>query len=99
MTEIISVRFKDTGKAYYFAPNGLKLKKGDYVVVETSRGMECGRVAEGNSMVEDDEVTSPLKPALRIATPRICKSLRKIRKKSLRLMKFACARLRSTSLR
>ena len=83
MTEIISVRFKDTGKAYYFAPNGLQLKKGDFVVVETSRGIECGKVVDGNKAVDDEELSSPLKPALRKATPRDLQILEENKKKEL----------------
>ena len=67
MTEIVSVRFKDAGKVYYFAPNGLKVRIGDYVIVETSRGIECATVAAANRFVDDESLVSPLKPILRIA--------------------------------
>lgn len=43
MKQVISVRFKDNGKSYYFDPAGADLAKGDYVIVETARGVECGR--------------------------------------------------------
>ena len=36
-TEVIGIRFKESGKTYYFAPNGVKAKITDYAVVETSR--------------------------------------------------------------
>ena len=36
MTKVVGVRFKDTGKTYYFDPKGLEIKKGDLVVVETN---------------------------------------------------------------
>lgn len=68
MTEIVSVRFKDAGKVYYFDPNGLKVRIGDNVIVETARGVECATVAAANRFVEDDSLVSPLKPILRIAT-------------------------------
>lgn len=68
MTEVVGVRFKDTGKVYFFAPNGLDIKSGTNVIVETSRGVECGLACDGNKMVEDDSVVSPLKPVIRIAT-------------------------------
>lgn len=44
MKQVISVRFKDNGKSYYFDPAGADLAKGDYVIVETARGVECGEV-------------------------------------------------------
>ena len=52
MAEVIGVRFKEVGKVYYFDPLDNKLNTGDMVVVETSRGLECGEVAIANKTVE-----------------------------------------------
>ena len=68
MAEVIGVRFKDVGKAYYFDPNGLEMKKGDRVIVETVRGVECGEVAMANRTVEDEQIVKPLKKVIRAAT-------------------------------
>lgn len=68
MISVIGVRFKDVGKVYYFDPNGEQLKVGDNVIVETSRGIECGKVALANRELTDDKVTSPLKKMIRKAT-------------------------------
>lgn len=68
MIEIIGVRFKNAGKVYYFDPNGVTVQKGEYVVVETSRGMECGEVTIENRALEDGDVVKPLKPIVRKAT-------------------------------
>ena len=68
MTRIIGVRFKPTGKVYYFDPQGIEVNRGDYVIVETSRGIEYGQVMYGIKEVEDSVVTKPLKGVLRIAT-------------------------------
>ena len=70
MTKVVGIRFKDTGKTYYFDPKGLEIKKGDLVVVETARGMECGVAQYAPKEVAENEVTAPLKPVLRIATAR-----------------------------
>ncbi len=67
MTNIVGVRFKENGKIYYFDPKGLELKQGDYCVVETARGTECGEVSLAPRAVEDHEVVQPLKPVLRVA--------------------------------
>ncbi len=67
MTNIVGVRFKENGKVYYFDPKGLDLKQGDYCVVETARGTECGEVHVAPRQVEDYEVVQPLKPVLRVA--------------------------------
>ncbi len=67
MTNIVGVRFKDNGKTYYFDPRNLDLKVGDYCVVETARGNECGEVTIGTKAVPDQDVVQPLKPVLRVA--------------------------------
>ena len=48
MTEVVSVRFKNHGKVYYFAPDGLEIAIGENVVVETSKGLEFGECVSGN---------------------------------------------------
>lgn len=68
MAEIIGVRFKEVGKVYYFDPLDNKLEKGDMVIVETARGVECGEVATPNKIVDEKELAHPLKPLVRIAT-------------------------------
>lgn len=81
MTQVIGVRFKETGKIYYFDPKGMNIKAGCHVIVETARGTECGIVAEGNKNIEDDEVVAPLKEVKRIATPEDMKTLENNKKK------------------
>ncbi len=68
MAYIIGVRFKDVGKIYYFDPDGHNLKKGDHVIVETSRGVECGEVAMSNRNIADEDISYPLKKLIREAT-------------------------------
>ena len=51
MSEVVGIRFKEVGKIYYFDPIGAKLNKGDNVIVETVRGLECGEVAQGLSLI------------------------------------------------
>ena len=68
MTEIISVRFKEGGKTYYFNPNGLQIAEGQKVIIETSRGVEFGECAEANRMIDERELVSPLRPVMRLAT-------------------------------
>ena len=68
MAEVIGVRFKQVGKIYYFDPKNIQLKTGDMVVVETARGIECGKVAIQNKDVPDEEILHPLKPLIRKAT-------------------------------
>ena len=47
MYEVVGVRFKKAGKIYYFDPGEFNIRKGDYVIVETVRGIEYGQVVIG----------------------------------------------------
>ena len=57
MAEIIGVRFKSVGKVYYFDPGSIPLEKDDQVIVETSRGTECGLVVLGPKTIPDEDLT------------------------------------------
>ena len=70
MTRVIGVRFRTAGKIYFFDPLHFQIKKGDFVIVETARGIEFGTVVSDIREVEDDKVIQPLKPVIRIATER-----------------------------
>lgn len=81
MAEVIGVRFKSVGKVYYFDPAGLAFQKGDQVIVETSRGVECGEVALPNREVRPEEIVSPLKPVIRMANEQDLRTVDKNRQK------------------
>ena len=66
---VIGVRFRKAGKKYYFDPDGKTIQKGQHVIVETSRGVEFGRVEIPNRDVPIDEIVQPLKKVIRVATP------------------------------
>jgi len=68
MRTVIGVRFRGTGKSYWFDPLQWTFKVGDAVIVETARGTECGDVAMANKEVEDELISNPLKPVVRPAT-------------------------------
>ena len=69
MAEIVGVRFKRAGKVYYFDPANIELEINDFVVVETSRGQELGRVVIAPRQVLANEADKPLKPVVRKAEP------------------------------
>lgn len=81
MAIIIGVKFKGAGKVYYFDPDEAILNAGDYVVVETSRGIECGTVTFGNREINDDGLNRPLKKIIRPATAEDIAHLEDNRKK------------------
>ena len=63
--KVISVKFKENGRAYYFDPGTLEIRAGDFVVVTTARGTECGEVVRGPHEVPGYK--REIKPVLRMA--------------------------------
>lgn len=68
LIEVVSVRFKNKGKSYYFDPNGFQIEAGTKVIVETSKGLEIVDCCRANHMVMETSVIQPLRPVVRIAT-------------------------------
>ncbi len=68
MIKVVGVRFKNTGKMYYFNPNDLDIQKGMNVIVETARGIEFAQAVSEIREIEEDEAILPLKDVIRIAT-------------------------------
>jgi cell fate regulator YaaT (PSP1 superfamily) len=73
--EIIGVRFKEAGKTYYFSPNGQVIADGAKVIVETTRGTECGDVVIGNKEVDTDALGMTIKKIIRVATENDLKAI------------------------
>ncbi len=93
MTEIIGIRFKDKGKTYSFSPGGLSPKEGDKVIVETSRGVECGEVVEGPHTVDDSRIVAPLRKIMRIATEKDLRTVENNRQKEKNAAKICEERI------
>lgn len=70
MRKIIGIRFRTAGKVYYFDPLDFDIKKGDHVIVETARGIEYGTAVGDIRELEEEKITQPLKPVIRIAKER-----------------------------
>ena len=88
MTQVVSVQFRGRGKSYYFDPAGLEAKRGDLLVVETSKGLELGECTQGNHAVDDGAVVQPLRPVIRMATAddrRVAEINRKREKEALQI--------------
>src|SRR6056297_60308 len=68
MYTVVGVRFKKSVKIYYFDPGNIELEAGDFVIVETARGIEYGKVVLGKKEVTEEEIVAPLKDVMRKAT-------------------------------
>ena len=64
--KVISVKFKENGRGYYFDPGRkFQVKEGDFVIVTTARGTECGEVVRGAHEVPG--FSREVKPVIRVA--------------------------------
>lgn len=70
MYNVVGVRFKKAGKIYYFDPGEFLLEKDQYVIVETARGVEFGKIVVPIRQVGENDVVLPLKQVLRPADER-----------------------------
>ena len=77
----IGVRFKKAGKIYYFAPGDSSVGSGDKVIVETVRGVECGDVVLDVREMPEEQLSSPLKPIIRVATEKDMETIERNKKK------------------
>lgn len=98
MTEIIGVRFKRVGKVYHFAPDGLDIKKGDTVVVETARGIEIGEVVVEKHEIDDNNIKKPLRSVIRIANAEDLKILEQNKKKEAEAFNVCCEKIKKHQL-
>ncbi len=99
MTRIIGVRFRKAGKIYYFAPGDLEVVMHSYVIVETARGVEFGRVVIGVKEVEDHTIIQPLKPVIRIATTEDIAKEQENRNKEKEAFKICLEKIRKHELK
>lgn len=69
MTKVIGVRFRQAGRIYNFAVGDIEVENGQHVIVETARGIEYGEVVGKIKKINEEELSAPLKPIIRVATP------------------------------
>ena len=98
MACIIGVRFREVGKIYYFDPDGQELQKGEHVIVETSRGIECGEVAMANRSIPDEEISYPLKKMMRRATEEDLKRVSDNKEKEAKAFDICVKKIREHKL-
>ena len=89
MKEIIGIKFKEPGKIYFFDPKDEKLKKGDFVILETVNGMEIAEVAVENKKMPEEKIVTPLKKIIRKATYKDIKHKEENEKKEEEALKKA----------
>ena len=83
--EVVGVKFKNGNHVYSFDPNGLEIKKGDYVIVDTEKGADLGVVVKEEEMIDATSLLSPLKKVTKIATKEMVEKAEKFDKEAARL--------------
>ncbi|MBE7092009.1 MAG: stage 0 sporulation protein [Clostridiales bacterium] len=75
MAQVVGIRFRNTGKTYYFNPDGKQIEVGTGVIVETAQGVEYGVTSVATKLIPEDQIVAPLKKILRVATQQDNKKL------------------------
>lgn len=88
MIKVIGIRFKKAGKIYYFDPQELELNVEDKVIVETARGIEFGTAVTPIKFVSEEEIVSPIKPVIRVATHKDEKTYKKNKEKEVKALEI-----------
>lgn len=98
MVKIVSVKFKEGGKSYYFAPGKETYQKGMGVIVETAKGLEYATVVVPDGEADESQIVSPLKPVVRIATAKDEEQVRRNKERRGEAMKLAQQKIEERGL-
>lgn len=95
---VAGVRFLDSGRTYYFDPRRLALEVGDWVVVETSRGKEAGRVILAPHQVRESMLEGELRPVLRTLSADDIEKMNRLKKEAAGAVRTFGAKIREHGL-
>ena len=98
MVEVIGVRFRTAGKIYFFDPKDFQVKMGQHVIVETSRGIEYGKVVSERRNIKEKYLSDELKPVIRIATEEDDEKAAKNRQKEKEAYKICLQKIKDHKL-
>ena len=98
LKEIIGVRFRESGKVYSFDPGNFNPGEGEKIIVETSRGIELGIIADTRHTIEDKDIVAPLRRMLRIATPADIKNSEELRDREIKAVALCQEKIESHNL-
>lgn len=92
------MRFQKTGRVYDFDAGALELAPGDWVVVETQRGLEAGQVVAPVRTVPPEQAPPGLRPVVRLATAEDLASRRRWKEQEPEAAAIARERIRHHQL-
>ncbi len=68
MYNVVGVQLSFSNTTYYFSPNAIDIKKGDFVIVSTEQGLQFGKCVTDIREEKKQNLVLPLKNIIRIAT-------------------------------
>jgi cell fate regulator YaaT (PSP1 superfamily) len=68
LIDVAGIRFRDTSRTFYVDPQGVHLEVGQWLFIETERGLELGEVVIAPQQLVASSLEGELKPIARIAT-------------------------------
>ncbi|MBR2988977.1 MAG: stage 0 sporulation family protein [Clostridia bacterium] len=98
MPKIVGVKFKKSAKVYYFEAGNHEYTLGCGVIAETSRGNEYGTVALLPTDLDDSQITSPLKPIVRLTSRKDEEKMRELEAKHDETMQTATKKIAESGL-
>jgi cell fate regulator YaaT (PSP1 superfamily) len=95
---VAGVRFIDSGRTYYFDPRQHAVEVGNWVVVESSRGKEAGRVIIAPHQVRLNMLQGELKPILRRLNDDDVRKMDRLKRDAASAVKTFGAKIRERNL-
>ena len=89
MVKVVGVKFSEKTRVYFFSPGKLIIKKNEYVIVETERGIQYGQATTDIVEMDENNVFLPLKEVIRLATKEDAKIHEKNIRDSCRALEYA----------
>lgn len=68
MIKVVGISFFNSNRIYYFSPGMINVREGNYVIVETERGLQIAKAVTNILEKQETSVFLPLKEIIRIAT-------------------------------
>ena len=66
MSEVVGIKFRKNNKIYLFLSNNLELKKEQLVLVNTEKGIQCGKIVQEKRKMDISKLSSPLNEVIKI---------------------------------
>ena len=95
---VAGVRFLDSGQTYFFDPVAFEISNGSWVVVETNRGLEAGRVVIAPSQMLQASLSGPLTPVIKVLDEAGIERMQELKREAAKAVKTFGARIRERSL-